>query len=277
MRSNYKLDAGALRARLKDPRVFLRVILGLLLLANVVTAALVFKPWAGSAEDLEQQAAALRRQVHDQQASLDHLRTVVNKVKAARTDGDKFLDTHMLSRKTAAPNLLGEFNEISRQAGVRQAETTTQLEPIEGSDSLFKVTITANYQGTYPDLVRLLNLLDRSPRFLVVETLRAAPQQASQVLNITMKLDAFVREGGPDQQVAMADEQAPAQPQPAAQAQAAAVKLPQAAPAAPAPKPAQQVPPVTTGRGFLPSAPANQPPVAPPPRRGFGERKQVMR
>jgi Tfp pilus assembly protein PilO len=273
MRSNYKVNAGALRDGLKEPRVFLRVILGLLLLANVVAAALVFKPWAGSAEDLERRAADLRRQVHEQQASLDHLRTVVNKVKAARADGDKFLDTYMLSRKTAAPNLLGELNEISRQAGIRQAETTEQLEPIEGSDSLSKVTISANYQGTYADLVKLLNLLDRSPRFLVVESLRAAPQQASQVLNITMRLDAFVREGGPDQQVAIAGEQAPAQPRPAAQGQAAPVNLPQAAPAAQA----QQVPPVAPGRDFLPAVPVNQPPVTPPLRRGFSERKQVRR
>jgi hypothetical protein len=46
--------------------------------------------------------------------------------------------------------------------------------------------------------VRFLNLLDRSPRFLIIESLGAAPQQSGQQagarLNVSLKLDAFVRE-----------------------------------------------------------------------------------
>jgi Tfp pilus assembly protein PilO len=270
MRSNFKIDVGALRTGLREPRVFLRVILGLLLLANLVAAAIVFKPWASSEEDLEREAAGLRKQVHDQQASLDHLKTVVNKVKTARTDGDKFLDTYLLSRKTAASNLTGELYGITRQASIRQAETDVKFEPIEGTDEIAKALITVNYQGTYADLMHLLSLIDRSPRFLIVESLRAAPQQTGQMLNILMKVDAFVREGGPDQQVEVAAEKPPAPPAtPAAPPQAAPVKQVQAAPAGQAPKPEPAV------RGFAPPAPANQPPVAPPPRRGFGTRKQV--
>ena len=37
---------------LKEPRVLVRAALGVLLLANIVAALLVFKPWGGSAEDL---------------------------------------------------------------------------------------------------------------------------------------------------------------------------------------------------------------------------------
>jgi hypothetical protein len=54
--------------------------------------------------------------------------------------------------------------------------------------------ITANYQGSYADLVQFVNRLDRSRKFLIVESLTASPQQGSGVLNVSMKLNAFVQE-----------------------------------------------------------------------------------
>jgi Tfp pilus assembly protein PilO len=274
MRSNFRINVRTLRTRLKEPRIFLRVILGLLLLANLVAAAVAFKPWAGSQEDLEREAASLRKQVHDQQAALDHLKTIVNKVKAARTDGDKFLDTYLLSRRTAASNLTGELYAITKQTSIRQAETDVKFEPIEGTDDIAKALITVNYQGTYADLMQLLSLIDRSPRFLIVESLRAAPQQTGQMLNILMKVDAFVREGGPDQQVEVAAGKPPeALPRPAVPPQAAPVKQVQATPAAQASQPEPAFPAV---RGFASPAPGNQPPAT-PPRRTLETRKQVIR
>jgi hypothetical protein len=75
-------------------------------------------------------------------------------------------------------------------------------ETVEGSDTLGMVTIQAGFEGPYANLTKLINLLDRSPRFLIIENMQAnAPQgpggapasaQAGQ-LNVTLKIDAFVR------------------------------------------------------------------------------------
>jgi len=40
------------KAAIKDPRVVMRAIIGVLLAANLVAAILAFKPFGGSAEDL---------------------------------------------------------------------------------------------------------------------------------------------------------------------------------------------------------------------------------
>ena len=58
------------------------------------------------------------------------------------------------------------------------------------------MTITANYEGTYANLMRFVHAIDRSPRMLIIEGLNAAPQQGNQNLAISMKIDAFVREDG---------------------------------------------------------------------------------
>ena len=52
------------------------------------------------------------------------------------------------------------------------------MEPVEGSDTLDMLQISANFEGTYPDLVHFMNLLDKSDRLLIIESLNATPQQS---------------------------------------------------------------------------------------------------
>ena len=48
---------------------------------------------------------------------------------------------------------------------------------MDGSDTLEMMQISANFEGTYPDLIHFVNLLDKSDRLLVIESLNATPQQ----------------------------------------------------------------------------------------------------
>jgi hypothetical protein len=59
--------------------------------------------------------------------------------------------------------------------------------------------ITANFEGLYPDLIHFINLLDKSDRLLIIESLNATPQQSGGRLNVQLKLDTFVREDGVEQ------------------------------------------------------------------------------
>lgn len=180
----------------RSPKVLSRLILGTLLAANLVVAAIVFKPWAGSLSDLERQAESLRSQVQQQQANLERLRGLVKKVETARADGDRFMDDYLLSLRTVSSTLLSELEQTARKAGVKPKESTTSYEPLEGTETLSKAIITANYEGTYADLMQFLNLLDHSPRLLIIESLSAAPAQAGLTLNVQVKLNAFVRDAG---------------------------------------------------------------------------------
>jgi type IV pilus assembly protein PilO len=59
------------------------------------------------------------------------------------------------------------------------------------------VTVVGNYEGTYGDLLQFVNRLDKSSRFLIIDTMSAAPMQGSGDLSINIKLNTFVREDGP--------------------------------------------------------------------------------
>jgi type IV pilus assembly protein PilO len=179
---------------LLDPRVAMRIILGALALANVVAALLVFKPWGGSPADLEAQRAQLERQAADMRQRLERTRQVTQKVQQARSEGDRFLADYMMDRQSTFSTIVSELDRVAKEAGITPKERSWTLEGVEGSDTVMQMTITSGFEGAYPNLTQFVNLLDKSPRFLIIETLQAAPQQGSNLLNISVKLDTFVRQ-----------------------------------------------------------------------------------
>jgi Tfp pilus assembly protein PilO len=186
------------RARLgKDPRVIARAALGTLLLLNLVAAYAVLQPLGGSAEDLEQELSARQSELHQRQRAMTRLRQLVSKIETARTAGDTFLTQYFLEGRTASSSIIGEITLAAKDAGIQPREHTYSFDPIEGSDTLGMLTVDGNYQGTYRDLLEFVNRLDKSPRFLIMESLSVAPQTGGNLLNIRIKFNAFVRESAP--------------------------------------------------------------------------------
>jgi Tfp pilus assembly protein PilO len=178
------------------PATIWRIVLGVLLVANLVAAALVMYPPGGSAGELEQQRISLQAQAFTRRAQLAQTTQHAAAVEKGRSEGDKFLGDYFLARRTAYSTLLTELVAAADEAKIKPKEHAYATEPIEGSDSLSLMTITANYEGTYANLMRFVHEIDRSPRMLIIEALSAAPQQSTGTLSISMKLDAFVRDEG---------------------------------------------------------------------------------
>jgi len=173
-----------------------RIILGTLLVANLIAAVLVMYPPGGSADDLERQRLNLAAQAKTRRVQLAQTQMHVAAVEKGHTEGDKFLGDYFLARRTAYATLLTELVAAADEAKVKPKEHAYATEPIEGSDTLSMMTITANYEGTYANLMRFVHEIDRSPRLLIIEALNAAPEQSNGTLAISMRIDAFVREDG---------------------------------------------------------------------------------
>jgi Tfp pilus assembly protein PilO len=180
----------------KDPRIAMRVLLGVLLVANLTVAVIAFKPFGGGADDLRRDRDALLQQLTQLQKQIAKNGALVAKINSARTEGDTFLAKYFTDRRVVASTIQGELVQIAKEAGITYQPTTWTPEIIEGSDTLGMMTINAGCQGTYAQLAKFVNLVDRSPRFLIIENMLAAPQQTGQVLNVTIKIDTFIREEG---------------------------------------------------------------------------------
>jgi Tfp pilus assembly protein PilO len=184
------------KSAIKDPRFMMRVIIGALLAANLVAAVLAFKPFGGSADDLQREQMNLRMQLTQLQERIASSRRMVEKVEKARREGDDFLGKYFTDRRTTYSTVIGELAATAQTAGIKPRVVGVELNAIEGSDTLEMMTINAGYEGTYASLEKFVDLLDKSPRFLIIENMTASPQQNSQNLTVTLKLDTFVKESG---------------------------------------------------------------------------------
>ena len=189
------------RLSITDPRVAMRALIGLLLLANLVAAAIAFKPFGGSADDLRKEQSRLSSQLRQLQATLEKSRQHVEKIQIARTQGDEFLAKYIMESRSAAAITVEEMNKAAADAGIRALPENASYEAIEGSDTLQMMSIMAEFQGSYAGLAKLVNLLEKSPQFLIIDFMNLnapqqqnGPQNAAQNLNVSVRLLTFVRD-----------------------------------------------------------------------------------
>ncbi len=176
------------------PRRRVRAALLALALFDLLFYLFAIGPLSDSDRERALLVSSFQRQIRERTIQVERLAGVVEKVEKARTDGDQMLGQITLPRRAAFSTMVSELDHSAKKAGVELRDRGYNVEPIEGSDTLGMMTINVGLEGNYENLVRFLNLLDRSPRFLIIESLGASPQQAGTLLNATLKLDAFVRE-----------------------------------------------------------------------------------
>jgi len=190
------------RMSIKDPRIAMRVVIGALLAANLAMAVVAFKPFGGSADDLRKDQARLSAQLRQLQTNLEKSKQHVAKIEIARSEGDDFMAKYIMDKRSAPATMVEELSKAANDAGVRVLPDTFSYETLEGSDTLQMLSIAAPFEGDYAGLAKLVNLLEKSPRFWIIDEMSLnAPQQqnqkvaaAQQNLNVNLKLLAFVRD-----------------------------------------------------------------------------------
>ncbi|HXF26326.1 MAG TPA: hypothetical protein VN610_03590 [Bryobacteraceae bacterium] len=199
MRNGFN-SIGGLLAGIWPPRnafAILRVAVLALIAANLVAAYFVIWPAGGSPAELKQQLTDLRIQVNQRRAVVNRARDLVKKVETGGAEGQTFVETYFLNQRTSSSDILSELSDDAAASGLQSREASYSYEPVEGSDSLDMMTVNQGFQGTYPQLIQLIHRLDQSKRLLIIESLQASPQQGSPLLNLNIRVNAFVRENAP--------------------------------------------------------------------------------
>jgi Tfp pilus assembly protein PilO len=179
----------------KDPTLFVRLGLGVLLVANLAVAAWAFNLFGSSPEALNQELLAARSRLQAEQARLNRSRFLTSNIGKGKSESETFLASYFTTRRHTYSTIISELTDIAKTAGMKTQEwTIAPLDPIEGSDDLSMMTVSVNFEGGYPQLVKFVNLLDRSPRFLIIESMQTTPQPKGDLLSVNVKLNAFIKE-----------------------------------------------------------------------------------
>ena len=196
MPRSFKLPKLELRAGFfSDPKVLVRMALGFVLLLNLVAAAFVLHLFGTSTEDLMQELETSRARLQAEKSKVARVRVLSAKIDTGKSEGDKFLSSYMSTRRTTFSTIIGEITTLSKQAGITMKEANiAPLDPIDGSADIDMMTIAVNFEGNYGQLVKWINALDRSRRFLIIESVTASPQPKGDLVNVSIKLNTFVKD-----------------------------------------------------------------------------------
>jgi len=179
------------------PAFWFKIAAGVLVLLNAAALFFYIAPPGGSRHELVEQEDSIRRNIQTHKVSMERLKTVSAKVQLGGDQTDQFAHKYFLPNRTAFTVLMGELLRMSNAAGLREGQRTYSPEPIEGTDDLTLLTINANYQGNYTDLMNFLNQVDHSDQLLILDTLTATPQQqGAGVLNVVTRFLAVIQDDG---------------------------------------------------------------------------------
>jgi type IV pilus assembly protein PilO len=197
MPRSFKFKAVSLgsAAAWKEPQVLVRTGLGVLLAANLVAASFAFHIVGSSPEALNEALVVAEARLQADQAKLTRSRLLTSNIGKGKNESDTFLASYFTTRRHTYSTIISEITETAKKADMKTQEVTiAPLDPIEGSDDLSMMTISVNFEGGFPQFVKFVNLLDRSPRFLIIESMQVAPQPKGDILNTNLKLNAFIKE-----------------------------------------------------------------------------------
>ena len=194
MPRNFDWRALAPSRSYRTPRFWLQVGAAVLLLMNVVAAYLYVAPPGGSRSQLAEQSESLRRQIRGARLQTVHLQAVSSKVQLGSVESTQFQSKYFLPLRDAYEAVISEIERMANASGLQERDAAYTEDPIEGTADLSLLNMTANYQGTYANLMRFLNEADKSPMLLMLDSVTAAPQQRTAQISTTIKFQAVVRE-----------------------------------------------------------------------------------
>lgn len=179
----------------REPKVLVRIALGILLAANLVAACYALHPFGDSPSTVDARLVSAQTSMRAAQQRLFRSTVLAANMDKSREQGDVFLAKYLTTRRKTYSTVIDEINKLAASAGIKMGDQLFALpDPIEGSEDLDMLTITAAFEGTYAQLVKLVNLLDRSPKFLTIDGLQVTPQPKGDLLNVTVKFAVFVRD-----------------------------------------------------------------------------------
>lgn len=172
----------------RKPR-FQRFVIGLAI-ANIVVYAAVTYRLATKQERLAQRREYLSQEIASRQTELTQIREEQQRIERNDRVAEEFWTDVVQPLTPGLTDALAEIDRLARQSSVERGRTSYSQEVL--NVGLREMRVSMPLEGDYFDLVRFINILERSERFFLVREI--ALRDASEGrLNLRCDLSFFVK------------------------------------------------------------------------------------
>lgn len=175
---------------MKQTRRKVQIAMGAMLVVDIAAAVVLFSPWVGSQRGRSEQMQSLWRTLQVKTREVEPLRGLDKKVIVAHDQIDEFYKSRLPNEDSAIADTLGK---LAAENGVKIGAVKYKIEDADPV-GLRPVTIDADFAGNYLQLVRLVNELERSKLFFLVNSVDLGGAQAGMV-KLQMKLETYLKTG----------------------------------------------------------------------------------
>jgi len=155
---------------------------------DVVAVGFLLSPFGRSRSVRELEYADARRELQMKIRDAVPLRGMDKKLDVARQEIADFYRERFPSQYSAVSSELGK---VASETGVRVSQISYDPKPAD-VPNLQQVSINANLDGDYLQVVKFINALERDRMFFIVDSLTLAQEQGGMV-RLQLKLETYLR------------------------------------------------------------------------------------
>jgi Tfp pilus assembly protein PilO len=176
---------------LRDTRRKMKTALIALGVIDVIALGIWFSPLVGSERSRRDQLDSGWKELQEKTRQVEPLRGMDKKVITARQNINDFYKQRLPDRDSAIAEAMGR---VAKDTGVKidQIRYSPEDAPAVEAVGLREMDVEASLNGSYLQLVKFINELERDQIFFIVDSVQLGGEQAGQV-RLQMKVATFLR------------------------------------------------------------------------------------
>lgn len=162
--------------------------------ALAIDAGLIVVNWRAASESAESQKmerARLDQKLKLLSADVQKGREIEKRLPNVAQECDQFYQKDLLPASSGDTAVIADIDQIARSAGVQNGGVQLRDKDVKGR-GLEEVEISGAVQGTYQNLIQLIDGIERSPHFYLLEGLSLTSEDSG-VVKLQIALRTYFR------------------------------------------------------------------------------------
>jgi Tfp pilus assembly protein PilO len=174
---------------LSEARRKLKIAIGAMVAVDVLALGIIVSPLVGSTAARKTELNQLWQELQARTREVEPLRGLDKKIPVAEQQINLFYRDRLPGRESEIAEALGK---LASQSGVKLLQAKYKFGDQEAVQ-LRPVLVEADIEGSYPELARFVNALERSQVFFIVDSVSLAEQNGP--VRLQLKLETYMKTG----------------------------------------------------------------------------------